>query len=82
MPESRRATINSEAAFQRAKQLMPGGVSSPVRAFKGVGGHPVFIREGSGRPGSVESAAYARRSAVRRSDRQRRNRRVILPVNA
>ena len=49
MPDqSTRATINSQAAFQRAKQLMPGGVSSPVRAFKGVGGTPVFIKEGSG----------------------------------
>ena len=27
---------------------MPGGVSSPVRAFKGVGGTPVFIKEGEG----------------------------------
>ena len=27
---------------------MPGGVSSPVRAFKAVGGTPVFIREGEG----------------------------------
>ena len=27
---------------------MPGGVSSPVRAFKAVGGTPVFIREGAG----------------------------------
>ena len=41
-------TANSEAAFQKAQQLMPGGVSSPVRAFKGVGGIPVFIREGEG----------------------------------
>src|SRR3954468_1333046 len=48
MPDTPRATINSEAAFQRARRLMPGGVSSPVRAFKGVGGNPVFIREGSG----------------------------------
>jgi glutamate-1-semialdehyde 2,1-aminomutase len=48
MPDSPRATTNSEAAFQRARPLMPGGVSSPVRAFKGVGGTPVFIREGSG----------------------------------
>lgn len=39
---------NSEAAFLRAKQVMPGGVSSPVRAFKAVGGTPVFIREGEG----------------------------------
>jgi glutamate-1-semialdehyde 2,1-aminomutase len=37
---------NSEAAFSRAQQVMPGGVSSPVRAFKGVGGTPVFIKEG------------------------------------
>ncbi len=27
---------------------MPGGVNSPVRAFRGVGGHPVFFREGEG----------------------------------
>jgi len=27
---------------------MPGGVSSPVRAFKAVGGTPIFIREGRG----------------------------------
>ena len=39
---------NSEAAFRKAQQLMPGGVSSPVRAFKAVGGTPVFIREGEG----------------------------------
>jgi glutamate-1-semialdehyde 2,1-aminomutase len=39
---------NSEAAFLKAKQIMPGGVSSPVRAFKAVGGTPIFIREGEG----------------------------------
>jgi glutamate-1-semialdehyde 2,1-aminomutase len=39
---------NSQAAFAKAQQLMPGGVSSPVRAFKAVGGTPVFIREGEG----------------------------------
>jgi len=38
----------SEAAFIKAKGLMPGGVSSPVRAYKAVGGSPVFIREGAG----------------------------------
>src|ERR687894_1859814 len=48
MPEPTRSTINSEAAYGKARQLMPGGVSSPVRAFKAVGGTPVFIREGSG----------------------------------
>ena len=39
---------NSEAAFMRARLYMPGGVSSPVRAFKAVGGTPVFIKEGEG----------------------------------
>src|SRR5687767_6397901 len=43
-----RSLANSEAAFSRARQVMPGGVSSPVRAFTGVGGTPVFIREGEG----------------------------------
>src|SRR6185436_13112713 len=38
----------SEAAFLKARQLMPGGVSSPVRAFKAVGGTPVFIKQGEG----------------------------------
>ena len=37
---------NSEAVFLKARQLMPGGVSSPVRAFKAVGGTPIFIKEG------------------------------------
>ena len=48
MSEPTRSTTHSEAAFLKARQLMPGGVSSPVRAFKAVGGTPVFIREGSG----------------------------------
>lgn len=39
---------NSEAAFLKARQVMAGGVSSPVRAFKAVGGTPVFVREGEG----------------------------------
>ena len=38
----------SDAAFAKAKQLMPGGVSSPVRAFNAVGGTPLFIREAEG----------------------------------
>jgi|SRR5579871_1509837 len=49
MPDrSKDRLANSEAAFLKARQLMPGGVSSPVRAFKAVGGTPVFIREGEG----------------------------------
>jgi glutamate-1-semialdehyde 2,1-aminomutase len=38
----------SEAAFDEAQSLIPGGVNSPVRAFKSVGGTPIFIREGNG----------------------------------
>jgi glutamate-1-semialdehyde 2,1-aminomutase len=45
---ARPPTVNSEAAFLKARQLMPGGVSSPVRAFKAVGGTPRFICKGEG----------------------------------
>ena len=38
----------SEALFAEAVGLMPGGVSSPVRAFKAVGGSPLFIDHGAG----------------------------------
>ncbi len=34
--------------FKQAQQLLPGGVDSPVRAFRAVGGQPVFIEKGSG----------------------------------
>jgi glutamate-1-semialdehyde 2,1-aminomutase len=34
---------NSEALFERAKKVLPGGVNSPVRAFNAVGGVPRFI---------------------------------------
>jgi glutamate-1-semialdehyde 2,1-aminomutase len=34
--------------FRRAQTLLPGGVDSPVRAFRAVGGQPVFIQSGSG----------------------------------
>ncbi|HEX3463562.1 MAG TPA: glutamate-1-semialdehyde 2,1-aminomutase [Candidatus Elarobacter sp.] len=38
----------SEAAFAAAKRVIPGGVNSTVRAFKAVGGTPVFVREAKG----------------------------------
>jgi glutamate-1-semialdehyde 2,1-aminomutase len=38
----------SEVLFERARRSIPGGVSSPVRAFKAVGGTPLFIRKASG----------------------------------
>lgn len=39
---------NSNELFNRAQQVIPGGVNSPVRAFKGVGGTPVFIQKAQG----------------------------------
>jgi glutamate-1-semialdehyde 2,1-aminomutase len=41
-------TERSSALFARARTIIPGGVNSPVRAFKAVGGHPLFIDHGSG----------------------------------
>src|SRR5919197_2923976 len=38
----------SAQLFEKAKQLIPGGVNSPVRAFKAVGGNPLFIARGAG----------------------------------
>ena len=38
----------SEALFTAAKKVIPGGVNSPVRAFKSVGGTPLFIKRASG----------------------------------
>ncbi len=41
-------TSRSHALFARAQQLMPGGVTSPVRAFKSVGGEPFFVQRAEG----------------------------------
>ncbi|MFZ1865650.1 MAG: glutamate-1-semialdehyde 2,1-aminomutase [Polyangiales bacterium] len=38
----------SEELFARASKVIPGGVNSPVRAFRAVGGEPIFIREAHG----------------------------------
>jgi glutamate-1-semialdehyde 2,1-aminomutase len=40
--------MNSESLFARAQQLIPGGVNSPVRAFRSVGGTPFFTRSAKG----------------------------------
>jgi len=40
--------LRSRAAFRRARRSIPGGVNSPVRAFRAVGGHPVLVRRGRG----------------------------------
>jgi glutamate-1-semialdehyde 2,1-aminomutase len=41
-------TTQSESLFARAQALIPGGVNSPVRAYRGVGGTPRFIARGDG----------------------------------
>src|SRR5881394_479062 len=41
-------TKRSSALFTRAQAILPGGVDSPVRAFKAVGASPLFIRKASG----------------------------------
>ena len=38
----------SAQLFEKAQKVIPGGVNSPVRAFKGVGGTPVFIEKAEG----------------------------------
>jgi glutamate-1-semialdehyde 2,1-aminomutase len=40
--------VKSDKLFRRAQASIPGGVNSPVRAFRGVGGDPVFIARGEG----------------------------------
>ena len=55
----------SQSIFERAKQVIPGGVNSPVRACRSVGVDPVFVAQGDG--------AYdhrRRRQPLHRSDRQ------------
>ena len=38
----------SSALFEAAKEVIPGGVNSPVRAFKSVGGTPIFVEKAKG----------------------------------
>lgn len=52
-------TVRSRELFARAQGVMPGGVSSPVRAFGAVGGTPVFMRSGAGaRVTDVDGNSY------------------------
>jgi glutamate-1-semialdehyde 2,1-aminomutase len=41
-------TSKSNTLFEKAKQFIPGGVNSPVRAFRAVGGHPLFMEKAQG----------------------------------
>ena len=54
-------TSRSEQLFAEAQRLIPGGVNSPVRAFKGVGGSPRFIARGAG---AHVVDAYDRRTSL------------------
>lgn len=47
-PHSPRSTNRSEALRKRAESLLPGGVDSPVRAFRAVGGEPPFLVKAEG----------------------------------
>ncbi len=49
----------STQLFEQAKSVIPGGVNSPVRAFNGVGGTPLFIQRAAGaRIFDVDDNAY------------------------
>ncbi len=48
MTQATSSRTRSEAAFAEAKRYLPGGVNSPVRAFRSVGGNPVFIEKAQG----------------------------------
>jgi glutamate-1-semialdehyde 2,1-aminomutase len=48
MTDSRRSTTESILAFEAAKRCIPGGVGSPVRAFRAVGGSPIFVERAHG----------------------------------
>ena len=55
----RPSTTTSAKLFTRAQRVIPGGVDSPVRAFKAVGGTPLFIRSASGsRITDVDGRSY------------------------
>ena len=41
-------TSKNQQLFEKSQQLIPGGVNSPVRAFRSVGGTPVFFKKGLG----------------------------------
>lgn len=44
----KREIASSQALFAKAQEVIPGGVNSPVRAFKAVGGDPIFIKSAQG----------------------------------
>ena len=52
-------TSRNQELFERSQKTIPGGVNSPVRAFKSVGGSPIFFKRGQGaKVWDVEDKAY------------------------
>jgi glutamate-1-semialdehyde 2,1-aminomutase len=47
-PQEARSQSRSHELFERSRQVFPGGVNSPVRAFGGVGGEPFIVQRGEG----------------------------------
>ena len=51
-------TKNSQELFEKSKNHIAGGVNSPVRAFKSVGGSPIFFKKSRGRRRDVGKVCY------------------------
>ena len=69
---------SSDELFAAAQRLMPGGVNSPVRAFRGVGGTPFFVAHAQGaRLTDVDGRRYFR---WKRSTRPAVSRNFCFPV--
>ena len=49
MPPGRPSIPSPTGLYQRALQVLPGGVNSPVRAMRQIGREPIFIERGEGR---------------------------------
>ncbi len=58
-------TDRSAALFTRAREVMPGGVNSPVRAFRAVGGQPLFIERGEAPTSSTSTATVTSTTSAR-----------------
>ena len=50
--------LNSKQWFNKAKNFIPGGVNSPVRAFNDVGGTPVYFKKAVGSVITTEAVSY------------------------
>ena len=66
-----RSVEESNKLFELAKKVIPGGVNSPVRAFKSVGGNPIFIDKAKGaylyeHPKTGEVSTYSRKGIYKK----------------